>query len=99
MDITKWDLNPIEQIDSAMLFRDKFYAFSKMCFQETMNLNNKIDLLGYYFYVNYNKFKEICKNLEDYSVKSLTEFSKEIEPSVTDTINVWSNLANNVSTN
>ena len=99
MDIKKWDLSPVEQIDSALLFRDKFYAFSKMCFQETMNLNNKIDLLGYFFYGNYTKFKEISKNLEDYSVKSLTEFSKEIEPSVTDTINVWSNLANNASVN
>ena len=99
MDVTKWELSPMERIDSALLFRDKFYAFSKMCFQETMNLNNKIDLLGYYFYSNYTKFKEICKNLEDYSVKSLTEFSKEIEPSVTDTINVWSNLANNVNVN
>ena len=95
MDISKWELNPMEHIDSNMLFRDKFYAFSKMCFQETMNLNNKGELLGYYFYSNYNNFKNTWKNLEDYSVNSLTAFSKEIEPSVTEIINVWSSLANN----
>lgn len=95
MDITKWELNPMEQIDSALLFRDKLYAFSKMCFQETMNLNNKGDLLGYYYYANYKNFKEVCKNIEDESVKRLSEFSTEIEPTVTDMVNVWTNLANN----
>ena len=33
MDITKWEMNPMDQIDSDLLFRDKNYAFSKMCFQ------------------------------------------------------------------
>jgi sorting nexin-7/30/sorting nexin-8 len=49
MDITKWEMNPMAQIDSALLFRDKNYAFSKMCYQETMIVNNKGDLLGYFY--------------------------------------------------
>ena len=95
MDISKFELNPMEQVDTALLFRDKLYAFSKMCFQETMNLNNISDLLGYYYYANYHNFKNVCKNIEDESVKCLTDFYKEIEPTVTDMVNIWSNLASN----
>ena len=96
MDITKWEMNPMEQIDSALLFRDKNYAFSKMCFQETMNLNNKGNLLGYYFSNNIINLKNVLEKIEKYSIDNLVSFSKEIEPSVTDVINVWSKLASNL---
>ena len=96
MDITKWEMNPMDQIDSALLFRDKNYAFSKMCFQETQNLNNKGDLLGYYYINNVNNIKESFKNIEKFSIDNLVAFSKEIEPTVTDVVNVWSNLASNL---
>ena len=96
MDITKWEMNPMEQIDSALLFRDKNYAFSKMCFQETMNLTYKGDLLGYYFSNNIINIKKVLENIEKFSVDNLVSFSKEIEPTVTDVVNVWSNLASNL---
>ena len=96
MDITKWEMNPMEQIDSALLFRDKNYAFSKMCFQETMNLNNKGNLLGYYFSNNIINLKNVLERIEKYSIDNLVSFSKEIEPTVTDVINVWSKLASNL---
>ena len=96
MDITKWEMNPMDQIDSALLFRDKNYAFSKMCFQETQNLNNKGDLLGYYYINNIKNIKNSLKNIEKFSIENLISFSKEIEPTVTDVVNVWSNLASNL---
>ena len=96
MDITKWEMNLMEQSDSNLLFRDKNYAFSKMCFQETFNLNNKGDLLGYYYYSNINNIKIVLKKIEKFSIDNLVSFSKEIEPTVTDTVTVWSNLASNV---
>ena len=96
MDITKWEMNPIDQIDSALLFRDKNYAFSKMCFQETQNLNNKGDLLGYFYICNIENIKNVLKNIEKFSIDNLVSFSKEFEPSVTDVVNVWSNLASNL---
>jgi hypothetical protein len=96
MDITKWEMNPMDQIDSALLFRDKNYAFSKMCFQETISLNNKGDLVGYYISNNIINIKNVLKNIEKYSVDNLVSFSKEMEPTVTDAINVWSNLASNL---
>jgi hypothetical protein len=96
MDITKWEMNPMDQIDSALLFRDKNYAFSKMCFQETQNLNNKGDLLGFFYINNIDNIKNALKNIEKFSVDNLVSFSKEFEPSVTDVVNVWSNLASNL---
>ena len=96
MDITKWEMNPMDQIDSALLFRDKNYAFSKMCFQETINLNNKGDLLGYYYSENIKNIKNVLKNIEKFSIDNLVSFSKEFEPTVTDIVNVWSNLASNL---
>ena len=96
MDITKWEMNPMDQIDSALLFRDKNYAFSKMCFQETLTLNHKGDLLGYYLSNNIVNIKNVLKNIEKFLIDNLVSFSKEIEPTVTDVVNVWSNLASNL---
>ena len=92
MDITKWEMNPMAQIDSALLFRDKNYAFSKMCFQETLIVKNKGDLLGYYYRNNVLNIKDVINNITKFSVDNLKGFSKEIEPTVTDVLNVWSNL-------
>ena len=96
MDITKWEMNPMSQIDSALLFRDKNYAFSKMCYQETMVVNNKGDLLGYYYRNNILNIKDVLDGIEKFSIDNLDSFSKEIEPTVTDVVNVWSNLASNL---
>ena len=96
MDITKWEMNPMAQIDSALLFRDKSYAFSKMCYQETMIVNNKGDLLGYYYRNNILNIKNVLESIEKFSIDNLVSFSKEIEPTVTDVVNVWSNLASNL---
>ena len=96
MDITKWEMNPMDQIDSNLLFRDKIYAFSKMCFQETFNLNCIGDLLGYFYNNNIINIKNILKNIEKFSLENLASFSKEIEPTVTDVVNVWSNLASKI---
>ena len=96
MDITKWEMNPMAQIDSALLFRDKSYAFSKMCFQETIKVNAKGDLLGYFYMNNIINVKNVLDNIAKFSVENLVNFSKEIEPTVTDVVNVWSNLASNL---
>ena len=96
MDITKWEMNPMAQIDSALLFRDKNYAFSKMCYQETFIVNNKGDLLGYYYRNNILNIKNVMESIEKFSVDNLVSFSKDIEPTVTDVVNVWSNLASNL---
>ena len=49
----------------------------------------------YYYLNNILNIKNILKNIEKFSVDNLVSFSKDIEPSMTDVVNVWSNLASN----
>jgi len=96
MDISKWDLNQTEQIDSNRLFHDKLYAQDKMCFRETMDLNMKGELLGYYFYHNHINFKFLIDELNNSYVNNINDFSNQIYPSLTDGINVWSDLVTHI---
>lgn len=99
MDISKWELNQGEPIDSNKLFHDKLYAQEKMCFKETIELNNKGELLGYYFYQNYLNFKDFIDELNKSYVSNITAFSNQLYPSLTDGINVWSDLETHIKKN
>ena len=99
MDISKWELNQGEPIDSNKLFHDKLYAQEKMCFKETIELNNKGELLGYYFYQNYLNFKDFIDELNKSYASNITDFSNQLYPSLTDGINVWSDLETHIKKN
>ena len=99
MDISKWELNQGEPIDSNKLFHDKLYAQEKMCFKETIELNNKGELLGYYFYQNYLNFKDFIDESNKSYVSNITDFSNQLYPSLTDGINVWSDLETHIKKN
>ena len=92
MDISKWELTPLEQIDTSKLYKDKLYAQDKMCFKESSDLNMKGELLGYYFYQSYNNFKNIIEELDKSYVTNITEFANQIYPSLADGINLYSKL-------
>ena len=96
MDISKWELNPIEQLDTSRLYRDKLYAQDKMCYKESLDLNIKSELLGYYFYQNYVNFKSLLEELNKTYISNITEFGNQIYPSLTDGINVYSNLISHI---
>ena len=92
MDISKWELSPMEHIDSNRLYKDKLYAQDKMCFKESYELNIKGELLGYYFYQNFNNFKKLIEELNNSYVSNIKDFANQIYPSLTDGINAYSNL-------
>ena len=99
MDVSKWELNQAEQIDSDRLFHDKFYALDKMCFKQSLDLNIKGELLGYYFYQNHMNFNELINELNKSFVININDFSNQIYPSLTDGINVWSDLVTHIKKN
>ena len=99
MDVSKWELNQGEQIDSDRLFHDKFYAFDKMCFKESLDLNIKGELLGYYFYHNHMNFNNLINEFNKSYVVNINDFSNQIYPSLTDGINVWSDLVTHINKN
>ena len=97
MDVSKWELTQNEQIDSNRLFHDKLYAQDKMCFKESLDLNIKGELLGYYCYHNYINFKLLMDELNKNYVTNISDFSNQIYPSLTDGINVWSDLVTHIN--
>ena len=99
MDVSKWELNQTEEIDSNKLFHDKLYAQDKMCFKENIDLNIKTQLLGYYFYHNHNNFKLLIDELNKSYVTNINDFSNQIYPSLTDGINAWSDLVTHIKKN
>ena len=99
MDITKWDIAQGEILDNQKLFTDKLYAQDKMCYKETFELNIQKDLLGYYFYHTDINFKKLIKDLNNSFLNNIKEFSNQIYPSLSDGINVWSNLETNIKKN
>ena len=93
MDFNKWEIEDnFGQIDRALLFRVKNYAFDKMCTRETQALENIHKMLGYANFMN----SEQLKNLIDYNSKKFVEVTKEFAnkfyPSLNDGITVWSTL-------
>ena len=93
MDFNKWEIEDnFGQVDRALLFRDKNYAFDKMCTRETQALENIHKMLGYANFMNYDQLK---KNI-DYKSKKFVEVTKEFAnkfyPSLNDGITLWSTL-------
>ena len=99
MDISKWDLGQGEVLDNQRLFSDKIYAQDKMCYKESFDLKIQNNLLGYYFYHTDINFKKLIKDLNTSFVSNIKEFSNQIYPSLSDGINVWSNLETNIKKN
>ena len=83
MDITKWEITEdIEKIDRILLMRDKDYACSKMCTQETRVCENLRKQFGY---ANKNNTDELKKLVDKYCVsflKNFEEFSDKLYPSI-----------------
>ena len=96
MDISKWEVNQMEQIDMVKIYRDKQYALDTMCFKDTAEVSNLADILGFYYARTSEQFWDIVKNFESSIINDLNEFSNLFEPSLTDSVNVWSNLASNI---
>ena len=93
MDFSKWEIEDnYGQIDRALLFRDKNYAFDNMCTKETQALENIHKMLGYANYMNTDQLKIIMKENEKKFVEITKEFANKFYPSLNDGITLWSTL-------
>ena len=99
MDISKWDLGQGEIIDNQRLFTDKLYAQDKMCYKESFQVKIQKDLLGYYFYHTDLNFKKLIQELNNEFMENIKIFSNQIYPSLSDGINVWSDLETHIKKN
>jgi len=99
MDISKWDLAQGEILDNQRLFTDKLYAQDKMCYKDSTQVKIQKDLLGYYFYHTDLNFKKLIKELNNEFLENIKIFSNQIYPSLSDGINVWSDLETHIKKN
>ena len=93
MDFNKWEIEDnFGQVDRALLFRDKNYAFNKMCTRETQSLENIHKQLGYANYMNIIQLKNIIEKNSKIFVEVTKNFANEFYPSLNDGITLWSTL-------
>ena len=93
MDFSKWEIEDnYGQIDRALLFRDKNYAFNNMCTKDNQALENIHKMLGYANYMNSQQLKQIIEENAKRFVEITKEFANKFYPSLNDGITLWSTL-------
>lgn len=97
MNYSNWEMNEDEKIEKSQLVKDKNYAFKKMCYKETNSLNNLHKKLGYVNKMNMDELRRLISNHCVRYRDNMKEFVENFYPTLTDGINVWSNLATNLN--
>ena len=97
-DISKWEINEdFNKIDRILLMRDKNYAFSKMCTNETMAVNGLSIMFRYCNKKNMDELKKMMINYQESFINNVKLFSNNFSTSLNDTLNVWTELASTVN--
>lgn len=93
MDLTKWEIiDEFNKIDRILLCRDKQYAMQKMCTKDSQSLENLHQQLGYANKMNMEELKKMTEAHSMRFIENIKAFSEEFYPTLSDGINVWSNL-------
>ena len=89
-DINKYEIDKEINVDTQRIFKDKKYAFSKMCTNETKNLSKMYKILGYGNKMAINELKELIKENSNKYMENYKKFIEEFYP----TINELSEIMN-----
>ena len=93
--IKKWEIvDDSNQIDQVLLLKDKNYAISKMCTQETFGVEKLKQQLGYANKMTSNELKKFLNENSEKFMDNMKDFVQKFYPSLTDGISVWTTLAN-----
>ena len=74
------------------LIKDKTYAFEKMCFKDTRELNFISNQLGYANKMNIYELKKMINIYCKRFIENFLNFDKEFYPSINDFLNTWTNM-------
>ena len=93
--IKKWEIvDDSNKIDHVLLLKDKNYAISKMCTQETFGVEKLKQQLGYANKMTSNELKKFLNENSEKFMDNMKDFVQKFYPSLTDGITVWTTLAN-----
>ena len=92
-DINKWEIEEnYNNINFALIYRDKNYAWEKMCTKDTQALELIRQQFGYANYMNFSQLRKLInKNCKSY-VENIKDFANSFYPSLNDSITLWSTL-------
>ena len=92
-DVNKFELNLEDHdIDKDKLTKDKSYAFEKMCFKDSKELNFIYNQLGYANKMNIYELKKMIKIYCKRFLENFRNFDKEFYPTINDFLSTWSNM-------
>ena len=92
-DTSKWEIiDDFNKIDQLYLKTDKFYAFSKMCTQESNHVANMGNTLGFYNRQNMQELKKLMKNNRNKYMLDLKTFTDNFYPTLTDSLTVYTSI-------
>ena len=93
MDINKWEIEEnYNNINFDLIYRDKNYAWEKMCTKETQSLELLHQQLGYANKMNFGELKRLILKNSKLFVDNTKEFAQSFYPSLNDSISLWSTL-------
>ena len=93
MDVNKWEIEEnFNNIDFALIYRDKNYAWEKMCTRETQSLELLHQQIGYANQMNFSELKRLILKNSKLFVDNTKEFANAFYPSLNDAITLWSTL-------
>ena len=93
MDINKWEIEEnYNNIDFSLIYRDKNYAWEKMCTKETQALELLHQQIGYANHMNFSQLKRLLTKSNKQFVDNTKEFANLFYPSLNDSITLWSTL-------
>jgi hypothetical protein len=93
MDVNKWEIEEnFNNIDFSLIYRDKNYAWEKMCTKETQALELLHQQIGYANHMNFSQLKRLLTKSNKQFVDNTKEFANLFYPSLNDSITLWSTL-------
>ena len=91
-DITKYEIDPNENIDEDKLKNDKIYAMEKMCFKDNKSLANIKNQLMYSNWMNKEELKRLIEmNAKNY-IENIHNFSEAFYLNLGDCLNLYSEI-------
>ncbi len=93
MDVNKWEIEEnYNNLNFSLIYRDKNYAWEKMCTKETQALELLHQQIGYANQMNFSQLKRLIIKNNKLFVDNTKEFANAFYPSLNDSITLWSTL-------
>lgn len=94
LDVSKWEIvDEFNKVNKDILTKDREYAMSQMCTKETRIMDNMKKMLGYTNRMCLVELKKMVDTNANKFMDNVKTFSEKFYPSLTDGLNIYSDLS------